>query len=363
MKLPHPQRVALCNSLYEYLFRDLLGPQMYQELVTLLGQDRLTASVSAEISARGSEGRGLRKLALGLSKLGGSEFGNFFSVLIGFRNFLYPQPHFLIDDNLCAMLMATELSNDIPMSELELPYNRFYIEFGKLRNLPLYVFNNETGLHPLEGAYVECGQHALRPNERTFEIVFTGAPKKGSTLLDDATQSMMLLQETSQTTLEQALEASYQIGAEVAKEAGLNASNPRGLEYSKQCLNMLLKALLYMSMPACVKTPVLEKTNFLRATAQLKSTAKRNKAQRRAIQLLDYVLVKSSAADAPVAHQLRQQNEGRSVKMHWRRGHFRMQPYGEGRSQKKLVHIAPVLVNASQLGSGSFVEPPKYHVR
>lgn len=284
-------------------------------------------------------------------------------MLIGFRNSLYPQPHFVIDDNLCAMLMETELDNDIPMSELKLPYNRFYVEFGKSRNLPLYVFNNQTGLHPLEGAYVECGKHLIRPCERAFEVLFTGAPKAGSTLYDDATQSVMLLQKTSETTLDEALEGSYQIGHEVSRQVGLHTSNPLSLKYSRQCLNMLLKALLYMGMPACVKTPVPEKTNFLREAAQLKSPAKKKKAERRAIQLVDYVLVKSAASDEAVAQEIHQQNTGRSVKTHWRRGHFRMQPYGEGRQQRKLIHIAPVLVNASQLGSGQTVESPKYHVR
>jgi hypothetical protein len=31
---------------------------------------------------------------------------------------------------------------------------------------------------------------------------------------------------------------------------------------------------------------------------------------------------------------------------HWRRGHFRRQPYGHGRSSRKLVFIKPILINA-----------------
>lgn len=43
---------------------------------------------------------------------------------------------------------------------------------------------------------------------------------------------------------------------------------------------------------------------------------------------------------------------GGSVKPHWRRGHYRMQQHGPGRTQRKRVRIKPVFVN-SHLFSGS----------
>jgi len=36
---------------------------------------------------------------------------------------------------------------------------------------------------------------------------------------------------------------------------------------------------------------------------------------------------------------------GRKNKPHWRKGFYKMQPFGPGRSQRKLIFIAPVLVN------------------
>lgn len=42
-----------------------------------------------------------------------------------------------------------------------------------------------------------------------------------------------------------------------------------------------------------------------------------------------------------------------------RRGHFRMQPYGVGNQQRKLIFVAPVLVHAEQL-QGEVPTPKSY---
>jgi hypothetical protein len=36
---------------------------------------------------------------------------------------------------------------------------------------------------------------------------------------------------------------------------------------------------------------------------------------------------------------------GRKNKPHWRKGFYKMQPFGLGRSQRRLIFIKPVLVN------------------
>jgi len=40
------------------------------------------------------------------------------------------------------------------------------------------------------------------------------------------------------------------------------------------------------------------------------------------------------------------EGDGNSKRPHWRRGHFRRQPYGPARSARKLIFIKPILVNA-----------------
>ena len=48
-----------------------------------------------------------------------------------------------------------------------------------------------------------------------------------------------------------------------------------------------------------------------------------------------------------------------TVAPHWRRGHFRMQPCGHGKLERKLIFVAPMLIHASQL-QGDIPAPKPY---
>ena len=50
---------------------------------------------------------------------------------------------------------------------------------------------------------------------------------------------------------------------------------------------------------------------------------------------------------------------GNGIAPHWRRGHFRMQPFGMGNQQRKLIFVAPVLVHAERL-QGDVPAPKSY---
>jgi hypothetical protein len=53
-------------------------------------------------------------------------------------------------------------------------------------------------------------------------------------------------------------------------------------------------------------------------------------------------------------------HEGSStVASHWRRGHFRMQPCGAGKRERKLIFVAPMLIHAAQL-QGEIPAPKPY---
>jgi hypothetical protein len=38
-----------------------------------------------------------------------------------------------------------------------------------------------------------------------------------------------------------------------------------------------------------------------------------------------------------------------AVAPHWRRGHFRMQPHGQGNQLRKLIFVSPVLVHVARM--------------
>lgn len=50
---------------------------------------------------------------------------------------------------------------------------------------------------------------------------------------------------------------------------------------------------------------------------------------------------------------------GSGVAPHWRRGHFRMQAWGAGKRERKLLFVAPMLIHASQL-QGEIPAPKLY---
>jgi hypothetical protein len=50
---------------------------------------------------------------------------------------------------------------------------------------------------------------------------------------------------------------------------------------------------------------------------------------------------------------------GNGVSPHWRRGHFRMQAFGVGKLERKLIFVAPVLIHAEQL-QGEVPRPKTY---
>jgi hypothetical protein len=50
---------------------------------------------------------------------------------------------------------------------------------------------------------------------------------------------------------------------------------------------------------------------------------------------------------------------GSGVAPHWRRGHFRMQAFGPGNQQRRLIFVAPVLIHAEQL-QGEVPAPKPY---
>jgi hypothetical protein len=62
---------------------------------------------------------------------------------------------------------------------------------------------------------------------------------------------------------------------------------------------------------------------------------------------------------ADLAQEAAFQEHDGTVAPHWRRGHFRMQPYGPGKLERKLIFVAPMLIHAAQL-QGEIPRPKPY---
>jgi hypothetical protein len=287
---------------------------------------------------------------------GGTELGNAVAFLMPLRQQLVPAPYFRLDDELARLLEMTDIAEDIPVNHLRPPYPRLYIEFGTARDLSLRLYNVASGSHILEGAYIEHGTHPH--TGPVLHVVLTGSPLGKADALDDATHAMVLPLDDEQRPLVQALRKSCDQSAEFARSAGLHESPPELMDASFACVQYLAKALMYIGLAEARRTTCMQRTEFLQQHARLKSTAKRAKAQRRAQLLVDHILISAPAPAATGEESPRP--TGRTMPAHWRRGHYRMQPFGAQRQQRRVVWIRPTLVHGEL---GAEVKTPTYLVR
>ena len=295
---------------------------------------------------------------------GGTEGGASLGVMAFLRQHEHPAPHFVLDDELVHMLEQTDIAQDVPMSLFNLPYPRLYVELGRRRDIETTIANEMSGDHVLEGAYIEQGHHLVEGE--LIYLVMTGSPLGKQGPEDDATMSVALplvapgaagdrpIAEVIRTAQERAMAD--------ARMAGLRIQPPAWMEQTIRAILLLVKALLYIGLPGTRREMHPERTELLKAAAGLKSPAKKQKASRRAERAYDYIRISAQPEHQANATLPDTGNEsGRSVKTHWRRGHYRLQAHGVQMSLRKLVFIQPVLV-AAHGAAASVPQPTRYEV-
>lgn len=356
MKLAHPQRCAVCLSEQDFnSWKGFLGLQTWTALKTAFQQqDRLTGDLLAGL-VNMPEHRRLAQMTDALaSGEGNTEMGSAFAVMLYARQVASPQPQFLIEDTLVEMLMNTDISDDLPVSMLTLPFSRFYIEFGRNRDLGLVVPNPATGDHIMEGAYVESSSVSAGARGPGVFVMFTGSPLgKSGGPMDDATNALFLSTAEPDKPIRDAILQARRDSAEMAREVGLVPSSEAFVGPELEGLKLLAKALLYLNLPGVRRSFKPELTEARKAIEAKKNPSKRAKAEKELRRLANYVLV--SAPD--MQREPGTAEPGRGVKSHWRRGHYRMQAHGPKYSQHKVVFIQPVLVGAPE-----DAKVPKYRV-
>jgi hypothetical protein len=136
---------------------------------------------------------------------------------------------------------------------------------------------------------------------------------------------------------------------------GVAAANESELHRSMHAaVSYVVRVFLYMALKQARMTPHREYDEALHRAAGL-GERKRAKLLQRSVSLYNGILVGPEALppDAPEGVT------GGSVAPHWRRGHFRMQPFGAGNQQRKLIFVAPALIHAEQL-QGDVPAPKSY---
>lgn len=355
MRLAHPQRCAVClEGRGVAQWGPLIGSATLKELTSRFkSQTGLTGDILVEMAEHPQHERlavFTRALASGAAN---TEMGSAFSVMVFARQEVSPQPQFLIDDRLIELLEQTDISDDVPVSALTLPYPRCYIELGTRRDLNHFVPNPETGLHRLEGAYLETG-NSPRRGPGVF-VMFTGSPLGREHSLDDATNSLFLSTADPETPLRLALRHMRDTAHREALELGLTPDlQERSHEF--EALKLIIKALLYLNLPEARKSLRPELTQARDSVQGKKNPSKRAKAEKALSRLRDYILV---SAPETAGRPSDLSADTRGIKAHWRRGHYRMQAHGPQYSLRKVVLIAPVLVGSLEEANSA----PRYKAK
>lgn len=356
MRLAHPLRCTAAQPEFLGMMRQAFGERTWKALSDRFQEaGQLTSVVVTQLCNEAGH-ETLRQLVQNSTRLpGGTELGNVYPAMVYLRHMLAPQPYFVIEDELVRLMERTDIARDIPVSMLNFPYPRFYVEFGQTRCSSLFVPNVTSGLHILEGAYCELGTHPEQ-GEGLF-ILMSGSPLGKEDAMDDATYSLFLATSDKDRLLQDALDVSFMRGQRVSAELGLRASTQEMYESGMPLLLFLTKVLLYIGLPDIRRELHKDKSDWEAATKALKSPGKRTKAERKGRSLVDHVLICAPPEEAPGEGS---GPTGRSVRSHWRRGHYRMQPFGPQLSKRRVVFIRPILVHA---GSDHETTPPEYVVR
>lgn len=264
------------------------------------------------------------------------------------------------------LLEQADIGDDIPISCLRPPFRHCYIEFTENRSCSAILYNDETQEHILEGVYLSevevhpessimsLYEHSplVDPSKplRVLDLMFTGSPLGKRNITDDALRVQgFYIQDNSVTITEELTNVKIRYG----KDADFSCD----LKYLSMALNHTAKALLFINSKQCRTTAFNEKSTASKRIDDLKSSGKIKKQERKLRKTYDRIII--SANDSLFRHLSGQNTSDNktSRRAHWRRGHFRMQPYGQGATERKVIFIEPMVIG------GKVAEKKSYEVR
>jgi len=244
------------------------------------------------------------------------------------------------------LLTNSDVDLSLPMSMVAPPYRAQYLRFGETAMRYLKVPVGQAADHFFDGVFCfltpPAEPCAAGESRWTLELIL--ASKRH----DLYRGHVSLLGETDR--------GSTTVGEWLTRVLGADKEQRDGAFHRSMhaAVSYVVKMFLYMALKQARVTEHRDHDGALRRAAGL-GERKRAKLLQRSASLYDGIMVgpESLPSSAPACAL------GGSVTPHWRRGHFRMQPFGTGNLQRKLIFVAPVLVHAEQL-QGEVPTPKTY---
>lgn len=247
------------------------------------------------------------------------------------------------------LLTHSDVEPNLPMSMVAPPYAAQYVRFGETAMQHLAVPGAGDSGRLFDGVFffvtpIPLGEQTAqarwalelifilkRRNRYGGHISLLGETERGNT--------------TVGTWLDQVLQAASGPTCE-----GFNQPMHSVVSY-------VVKLFLYMGLKQARVIEHLDYDEAMRRAAGLRER-KRGKLLQRAASLYNGIVVGPESLPSATGET----RTANGVAPHWRRGHFRMQAFGAGRQERKLIFVAPVLIHADQL-DGAVPAPRPYRAQ
>lgn len=257
---------------------------------------------------------------------------------------------FEIDKELDELLGLTDIGAATPIEFFRNPFSSTYFHFKALASgLPLNA--DQAGTTKLMGAYVTelavAHPEQIREAElflkwakegtglQCFEVTLVGYPLK--TIADHGCVFLRLYvgEKMHEMTVSEVLDLNF----EYHKASRTYGTTPEQEEQLRAGVTHLAKAMLFINSQSVRREEFFEETTL---GSRLKGLGakKQSKHKRRLERAYDRIRI---SIEPSVTEGQGEEGRG-SVRAHWRRGHFRHQPFGPSRAQSKLLWIRPMRV-------------------
>lgn len=257
------------------------------------------------------------------------------------------KPVYEVSQGLALELLDTELRG-LTADDLRLPFETVYIHAPA--DLGLEVYNSDSGWHDLDGIYIS-EDYDDEDGATTWRFLLVGVPKpiqdtNGLSLDNDALLHWRF--RFAHSSLEECIAHTEQEMIEQTESEAFKEIIPRW----RQLFRFAMNTILYATMPDADVERVVTNEAARRLFARVAKLPKGKKRERLKARLKGmntesrYVLGRSVKVDRTVAEARRSGGKGgRTLNVqHRRTGHYRDQPYGEGRKLIKRIWIKPCWV-------------------
>lgn len=249
-----------------------------------------------------------------------------------------------VTDALETMLLSSDIDDSLPMGLLALPYPTQYVCFGHAARAKLRLGTGDLADYEPHGCFcVLSACQAGVGQALTIYIVMVTPDGRNKTI-------------TFMHSPIRDPEAPLQKW--VSEVAATHADGPAALQDSLRLVSYLAKVFLYLGMKEGRSNLVNEHTE-LAARLERVEPKKRGKLERRLQRLYDRIVVGPDSLPQELGKGL----GVAGTEIHWRRGHFRMQPHGPRNSLRKVKYLQPMLVNAKTTSTQDMPVPKTYSLK